>query len=233
MRQQHQSVRKHMMAIGYDTDLTVSARSTEHLSSGEFARLADRRRAELEEAELLRAEAGADRERAGTEYETVKATVWAEAKEARAAIDQAAAQLMAQAEAEAEGIRSLARDESNAARADRQATASDRAAARLDAEGAQHVLEEARTALVQAESDDVPLEMSAWLDSPLGDGKTVRDAYRRFLRKLADDPAKKREVLATAKSAREARSARVRRDLERLDGLLPKPQPDRHAGRQR
>lgn len=64
LKRQHRSLREHMIAAGYDADLSVSSRSKEHLSSDEFADKAEQARSgeafAVQAAETL-AQADADR----------------------------------------------------------------------------------------------------------------------------------------------------------------------------
>lgn len=55
MRRQHKELRLHMEAAGYDVEIKVTERSTEHLNSSEFQAKADRMRDEAEEVEAEKA----------------------------------------------------------------------------------------------------------------------------------------------------------------------------------
>lgn len=64
LKRQHRSLREHMIAAGYDADLSVSSRSKEHLSSDEFADKAERARSgEALAAQAAETIAQADAER--------------------------------------------------------------------------------------------------------------------------------------------------------------------------
>jgi DNA repair exonuclease SbcCD ATPase subunit len=55
LRRQHKELRQHMEAAGYDVEVKVTERSTEHLSSSEFQAKADRIRDEAAEVEAEKA----------------------------------------------------------------------------------------------------------------------------------------------------------------------------------
>jgi hypothetical protein len=184
LRRQHKELRSHMEEAGYDVEVRVTERSTEHLSSSEFQAKADRLQTAAQDIEDERAT-----------YETLVRSL--DVRRSNLDAQQAA---LAEKEREVLAEQEKARRTAEAAEIARQAAAAARFAAKLARDEAEK--ERARLQATNDRLQQLPPDFDRWLDKVRVGGTPLRDQFtadmakaraaRHNVARLVDDPIRGR-----------------------------------------
>jgi hypothetical protein len=173
LRRQHKELRAHMEKAGYDVEVRVTERSTEHLSSSDFHAKAARLQAAAQDVEDEKAT-----------YETLVRSL--DARRSNLDAQQAA---LAKKELEVAAEREEARKTAEAAESARQAAAAARFAAKLARDEAES--ERARLRATNDRLQQLPPDFDRWLDKVRVGGPPLRD---RFMADMAKARAARHDV---------------------------------------
>jgi len=173
LRRQHKELRSHMEEAGYDVEVRVTERSTEHLSSSEFQAKADRLQAAAQDIEDEKAT-----------YETLVRSL--DVRRSNLDAQQAA---LAQKEREVAAEHEKARRTAEAAATAGQAAAAARFAAQLARDEAEK--ERGRLQATNDRLQQLPPDFDRWLDKVRVGGTPLRD---RFMADMAKARAARSDV---------------------------------------
>jgi len=173
LRRQHKELRGHMDEAGYDVEVRVTERSTEHLSSSEFQAKADRLQAAAQDIEDEKAA-----------YETLVRSL--DVRRSNLDAQQAA---LAQKEREVAAEHGKARRTAEAAETAGQAAAAARFAGKLARDEAEK--ERGRLQATNDRLQQLPPDFDRWLDKVRVGGTPLRD---RFMADMAKARAARSDV---------------------------------------